>query len=166
VNLPYVFDDSLGDIPLGLQSPHRASCLLNEMLDPRELGKDVIDHRFLLADAVECDVHIAEDVHDRVRLTLHIIDELTATLDCHDLFLGSREILSQPLHLARGPRNLRPALGDGSQVGLALLAKHVDTFDSPPNGFDHLLALRNGLHPALHVIREPMQFAHASVHMA
>src|SRR4030095_9405019 len=87
VNLTDVLHDALGHVPLGLQSPHRAARFLQEILEARELGEHVVDHGFLLADAVERDLYVPEQVRNRVGLALDIVHELTSALDGDDLFL-------------------------------------------------------------------------------
>src|SRR5262245_39213581 len=152
VNLTDVFHDTLRHIPLGLQSPHRAARFLQEILEPREFGEHVVDHRFLLADAVECDLYVSEQVRNRVGFALDIVYELTAALDGDNLFLRPRQAVAKPLQFTCSAGDLGSAFGDGCQVGLALLPEGVDTFYPAPHGVDHLLAFRDSLNLAFHVV--------------
>ena len=152
MNLPDVFHDSLRDVPLRLKGLHRPSRLLHEILETRELGEHVIDHGFLLADAVERNPDVAEEVHDRVGLALNIVDELTTALDRHDFFLCRHETVAQAVQLARGAGDLGAAFGDRRQVRLAFLSERVDSFDPAADGLDHLFSLRDSLNLAVHLV--------------
>ena len=97
MQLAHVLRDPLGDVALGLQRFHRAPRLLQQMLEPRQLDEHVIDHRLLLADALERDLHVAEHVDDGVGLALHIVDELAAALDRGDAVVGAGEAVAEAI---------------------------------------------------------------------
>ena len=99
MDLPDVFDDPLRHVPFRLEGLHGASRLLHDLLEARELREHVIDHGLLFADAVERDLHVSEEVGDRVRLALDLVHDLTSTLDGHDLLLRAGEAVAEPLEL-------------------------------------------------------------------
>jgi hypothetical protein len=70
VELAHVFHDPLGDFALGLQRFHCPARFLQQVLEPRQLGEHMIDHRLLLANALERNLHVAQKVDDGVGLAL------------------------------------------------------------------------------------------------
>ena len=73
--------DALGHFALALQRAQRVLRFLHHEVEPRELLADVIDHRALLAEHLEVDVDVVEQVGDRVGARLHLFDHLAARLD-------------------------------------------------------------------------------------
>ena len=89
------------------------------------LFRDVIDHGFLLAQRLEVDAHIVEDVDDRVGLRLHLVDH-RAAIGCRTVGDGNtadghvRVSLGEPLETVSRPF-------DATRAGTSSLAKSMST---------------------------------------
>ena len=73
--------DALGDFALLLQRPQRVPRLLQHELELGDLLGHVIDDGLLLAQRLEVDPHIVEEMHDGVRLVLDFVDHLAPRVD-------------------------------------------------------------------------------------
>ena len=68
--------DALGHLALTLQRAQRVLRFLHHEVEAGDLLADVIDHRALLAEHLEVDVDVVEQVGDRVGARLHLFDHL------------------------------------------------------------------------------------------
>ncbi len=105
----------------------------------------MIDHRALLAEHLEVDVDVVEQVGDRVGAGLHLFDHLAARFDLRDLRVGIADAAEQVLDLGAQVGDIRAVVGDELQVRLAAAADLVDAFDFGLDRLDEAFALGNRL---------------------
>ena len=70
--------DPLGQLALVLQRAQRVARLLQHEFELRDLLGDVVDDSLLLAQRLEVDPHVVQQVDDGVGLGLHLVDQLAA----------------------------------------------------------------------------------------
>jgi hypothetical protein len=87
-----------------LERAQRVPGFLQHELELRHLFRHVIDDRLLLAERLEVDPHVVEDVNDRVRLGLDLVHELAVGVDGGDAFVGLDDLREQFLRAATSPR--------------------------------------------------------------
>jgi hypothetical protein len=99
----------------------------------------VIDHGFLLAQRLEVDAQIVDDVDDRVGFRLHLVDQRAARVDAGDALVGVGDARQQQVHLVLEGGHFAALLRDVGQVGLAARANLVDLLYFGLDGVDQLL---------------------------
>ena len=77
----------IGEFALGLECAQRALGLLQHVLELRNLLGHVIDDSLLFAEHFDVHPHVIEEMHDRVGLRVHLVDELATVVDRLDVIV-------------------------------------------------------------------------------
>src|SRR5258705_6399819 len=154
------FLDALGQLALVLEVAQGVLRLLHHELHPRQPLRDVVDDRLLLAERLEIDADVLEEVRDEAGLRLDLVDGLPPRVDRVDLVLGLGRGGEQVLHLAAQRRDLLAVVADVLQVGAAARADLVDVLDLRLDRVDERLALDNRLYLVVDLVGLLRQLGH------